>query len=208
MTAASLDEQAGVDHRSSVDRIRDAALKCFAARGASATSLRSVAAEAGVSLGMVQHHFATKANLIKAVDDHVLGVLAAALTRPLDETPADTIADVGNRVTSLIAGEPDVVAYAGRALTDGSALGEQVFDSLAVLGAERWRLRAEQGLTRSDLDPTWGTLNPLVLALGAWVLRAHIERHLPEPLETPAQLQRWQKATDSLLRDGQMRQEP
>ncbi|RAV08408.1 TetR/AcrR family transcriptional regulator [Mycolicibacterium sp. GF69] len=208
MTAASLDEQAGAEQRSSVDRIRDAALKCFAARGASATSLRSVAAEAGVSLGMVQHHFATKANLIKAVDDHVLGVLAAALTQPLEETPADTIAEVGNRVTSLIAGEPDVVDYAGRALTDGSALGEQVFDSLAVLGAERWRLRAEQGLTRPDLDPTWGTLNPLVLALGAWVLRAHIERHLPEPLETPAQLQRWQRATDSLLRDGQMRHEP
>ncbi len=54
------------------ERIRNAALKSFAARGAAATSLRAVAADAGVSLGLVQHHFATKAGLIKAVDDYVL----------------------------------------------------------------------------------------------------------------------------------------
>jgi AcrR family transcriptional regulator len=205
MTAAPLDEQTGADQRSSVERIREAALKCFAARGTSATSLRSVAAEAGVSLGLVQHHFATKANLIKAVDDHVLGVMTAALAQPIPEPPADTITDVGNRVTSLIAAEPDVVSYVGRALTDGSALGRQVFDSLAAIGAERWRARQELGLTRPDLDPIWGTLNPLVLALGAWVLRDHIERHLAEPLDTPLQLQRWQDAVNELLRKGQMR---
>ncbi|WP_326545849.1 TetR/AcrR family transcriptional regulator [Mycolicibacterium sp. ND9-15] len=205
MTATPLDERAGADQRSSVDRIRDAALKCFAARGASATSLRSVAAEAGVSLGLVQHHFATKANLIKAVDDHVLGVMAAALAQPIPEPPADSITDVGNRVTSLIAAESDVVAYVGRALTDGSPLGSQVFDSLAAIGTERWRARQERGLTRPDLDPTWGALNPLVLAVGAWVLRDHIERHLTEPLDTPAQLQRWQDAVNELLRNGQMR---
>ena len=205
MTATPLDERTGADQRSSVDRIRDAALKCFAARGASATSLRSVAAEAGVSLGLVQHHFATKANLIKAVDDHVLGVMAAALAQPIPEPPADSITDVGNRVTSLIAAESDVVAYVGRALTDGSPLGSQVFDSLAAIGTERWRARQELGLTRPDLDPTWGALNPLVLAVGTWVLRDHIERHLTEPLDTPAQLQRWQDAVNELLRNGQMR---
>ncbi|SEH71072.1 DNA-binding transcriptional regulator, AcrR family [Mycolicibacterium rutilum] len=196
---------AGDDQRSSADRIREAALKCFAARGTAATSLRLVASEAGVSLGLVQHHFATKANLIKAVDNYVLSVMNTSLARPIPDPPADSITDVGNRVTSLVADEPDVVAYVGRALTDGSALGTELFDSLAAIGADRWRRRAEQGLTRPDLDPIWGTLNPLVLALGAWILRAHIQRHLPEPFETPAQLQRWQNATDALLRDGQMR---
>ena len=37
-----------------------------------------VAAAAGVSVGLVQHHFANKAGLIKAVDDHVLGLVIAA----------------------------------------------------------------------------------------------------------------------------------
>jgi AcrR family transcriptional regulator len=190
---------------SSIDRIRDAALKCFASRGASSTSLRTVAAEAGVSLGLVQHHFTTKANLIKAVDDHVLEVMSTTLAQPIPEPPADSIADVGRRVTWLTTAHPDVVAYVGRALIDGSPVGSQVFDSLAALGAERWKTRAEQGLTRPDLDPVWGMLNPLILALGTWVLRAHVERHLPEPLDTPAQLERWQTAVDALLREGQLR---
>ncbi|WP_396907128.1 TetR/AcrR family transcriptional regulator [Mycolicibacterium phlei] len=194
------------DERPGVDRIREAALRLFAARGTAATSLRLVASEAGVSLGMVQHHFATKANLIKAVDDHVLRVLKTALARPVPEPPADSIGQVGSQITSLITDEPVVCAYIGQALTEGSALGGQVFDMLAEMGVKRWRDRAELGLTRPDLDPTWSVLNPLILALGAWVLRAHIDRHLPEPFETPEQLQRWQEATSDLLREGQMRQ--
>ncbi|KUH80316.1 MULTISPECIES: TetR/AcrR family transcriptional regulator [unclassified Mycobacterium] len=198
----------GDDRRSSIERIREAALKCFAARGAAATSLRLVAAEAGVSLGLVQHHFATKANLIKAVDDHVVAVIETVIAKPIPEPPVDTITDIGNRVTSLVTDEPDVMAYVGRALTDGSPLGGQLFDSLAAIGAERWQARRDLGLTRPDLDPTWGTLNPLVLALGTWILRGHIERHLPEPFDNPVQLQRWQDAVNALLRDGQMRHDP
>ena len=49
---------------------------------------------------------------------------------------------------------------------------------------------------------TWAAINGLVLALGAISLRPHLDRHLAEPLITPAQLQRWQSAVDTLLRDG------
>ena len=193
---------------SSVERIRDAALRCFASRGVSATSLRMVAAEAGVSLGLVQHHFTTKAGLIRAVDDYVLAAVNEMLAQPIPDPPADSIADFGGRVTRLIATHPDAVGYVGRALTDGSALGSQLFDELVEIGEERWKARGQHGLTRPDLDPIWGVLNPLVLALGTWVLRAHIERHLPEPLTTPAQLQRWRVAVDALVRDGQLRHQP
>ncbi len=68
-----------------MERIRNAALKIFAAQGASATSLRTVAAAAGVSLGLVQHHFATKAGLIKAVDDHVLALVLTPISQPIPE---------------------------------------------------------------------------------------------------------------------------
>ena len=47
----------------------------------------------------------------------------------------------------------------------------------------------------------------LVLALGTFILRGHIERHLPEPITSPTQLQRWQNAVDLLLRRGYFRPE-
>src|SRR6478735_3030793 len=101
-----------VDERSSVERIRNAALKSFATDGTSTTSLRTVAAAAGVSVGLVQHHFGTKAGLIKAVDDHVLGVVIAAMAPPLPEL-GDSVAEMGSRVTRLIADHPDTADYVG-----------------------------------------------------------------------------------------------
>ncbi|ANS79875.1 Transcriptional regulator, TetR family [Serinicoccus hydrothermalis] len=52
-------------------RILDAALDVVATRGLEATSVRTVAAAAEVSVGAVQHHFSTKADLLLAAMDRV-----------------------------------------------------------------------------------------------------------------------------------------
>lgn len=202
-----LADRAGVggEELRKLERIRQAALKCFAMQGASATSLRAVAAEAGVSLGLVQHHFATKAGLIQAVDDYVLGVVIEAVTRPATVPPRDSIADMGSRVSALIADHPDIVDYFGRALLDGNPLGTKIFDTLAAFGTARWNQRRDNGETRPDIDLTWAAINSLVLALGTLILRSHIERQVPEAFSTPAQLERWQESVNTLLRDGLFR---
>lgn len=199
-----LDRVTADDH-SSIERIRSAALRSFATYGASATSLRTVAEAAGVSVGLVQHHFTNKAGLIKAVDDHVLGVVIAIIARPVPGPPADSLTEMGNRVTQLVAEHPEVVDYFGRALIDGSPLGVMIFDTLAANGTARWHRRSERGETRPDVDLTWAAINSLVLPLGTLILRTHVERHLPEPLSTPAQLERWQASVNTLLREGLFR---
>jgi AcrR family transcriptional regulator len=49
-----------VDHRERRELLADALMRLAAARGLEGVSLRHVAAEAGVSTGMVQHYFRTK----------------------------------------------------------------------------------------------------------------------------------------------------
>jgi AcrR family transcriptional regulator len=187
---------------SAIERIRDAALKSFATQGSSGTSLRAVAAAAGVSLGLVQHHFATKAGLIKAVDDYVLAMVITHITKPVPDTTSDSVAEIGDRVTGMILELPDIVDYVGRALVDGRPVGYMIFDALLNSGTARWNQRGERGETRPDLDLTWAAVNSLVLALGTFILRGHIERNLPEPLTNPAQLQRWHASVTMLLREG------
>jgi AcrR family transcriptional regulator len=194
--------RASADERSRIERIRTAALRSFATHGSSATSLRTVAEAAGVSVGLVQHHFANKAGLIKAVDDHVMTVVVATISQPIAPPPADSIAEMGGRVTRIMAEHPDVVDYVGRALIDGSPLGTTIFDTLAAFGMVRWNQRKERGEVRPEVDVTWAALNSLVLALGTMILRAHAQRQLPEPLATPEQLQRWQDSVNTLLREG------
>jgi AcrR family transcriptional regulator len=202
MTAVSEPAGLGRGELTSIERIRRAALRSFAVHGTSSTSLRAVASAAGVSLGLVQHHFATKAGLIKSVDDYVLQLVTTTMAEPLPEPPVDSVAEIGGRVTRIFTEQPDLAGYVGRALVDGSPLGAMIFDTLMTVGKDRWSHRAERGELRTDVDMTWAVINALVLALGAVSLRTHIDRHLPEPLTTPSQLMRWQTAVNSLLREG------
>jgi len=80
-----------------------------------------------------------------------------------------------------------------------------VFDTLVANGTARWHQRSERGETRPDVDLTWAAINSLVLAMGTLILRNHVERHLPEPLTTPAQLERWEASVNTLLRNGLFR---
>ncbi|BBX01334.1 TetR family transcriptional regulator [Mycolicibacterium moriokaense] len=202
MTAVTDRDRVGGDELRKLERIRRAALKSFATRGAAATSLRSVAADAGVSLGLVQHHFETKAGLIKAVDDYVLSVVIDVVSQPVSSPPGDSIADMGSRVTTLLLEHPDVVDYFGRALIDGSRLGNTIWDTLYAFGTVRWTARKERGEARDDIDVTWAAVNSLVLAVGTLIVRGHIERQVPDAFTTPEQLDRWQNSVNTLLREG------
>jgi len=54
--------------------IRDEALRLFAEHGPGAVSVRQIAAAAGVSPGLIVHHFGSKDGLRDAVDQYVLAV--------------------------------------------------------------------------------------------------------------------------------------
>jgi TetR/AcrR family transcriptional regulator, regulator of cefoperazone and chloramphenicol sensitivity len=191
---------------SSIDRIRDAAIKTFAAHGVAATSFRMVAEAAGTSIGLVQHYFHAKAALVAAIDDYVVQVIGEILeSSPLPEPPADPLIEIGRRVTTLLRDHSEVMDYVGRALLEGDRIGSVVFDGLLEISAAQRDLLTDQGLTRPDLDPLWAALNPLLLRMSAVLLRTHIERHLPEPFTSPAQLQRWDTAVTRLIREGQTR---
>lgn len=202
MTTTSESERIAGADRPTIERIRQAALTSFAANGTATTSLRSVATAAGVSLGLVQHHFVTKAGLIKAVDDYVTSVMVDVVGRPVSRPPRDSVADMGSRVTTLLLEYPEVVRYLGRALVDGSELGVTVWDTLSELGVQRWAERKENGEAREDIDVTWAALNSLVLALGTFIVRGHIERRMPDAFSTPEQVDRWQESVNTLLREG------
>lgn len=205
MTLLPETDRVGAVGLTTVERIRNAALRMVAVQGVSGTSLRAVAAAAGVSLGLVQHHFATKAGLIKAVDDYVFAAVINQITQPVPDTTSDSVAEISDRVTAMISQDPDVTNYVGRALIDGRPVGYMIFDALLNSGTARWNQRGERGETRPDIDLTWAAVNSLVLALGTFILRGHIERNLPEPLTSPAQLRRWHSSVTMLLREGLFR---
>src|SRR3954471_19601888 len=110
-------------------RIRDAALEEFAAKGLRGATVRGIAARAGVSPALVQHHFGTKDALRRACDEHVLGYISreAGATRE-DEALADPA-----YLTEVFSTAPRVQRYLARALVDGSPDASRLFDELVAV---------------------------------------------------------------------------
>ncbi|BBY64470.1 TetR family transcriptional regulator [Mycolicibacterium helvum] len=191
--------------QSRYDRILDAAMEVFSQQSASEATLQMIADSAGVSVGLVQHHFGSKDGLIGAVDAHAMTVIGAAMTQSLPESPTDAVLEMGRRVGSLLSDHRAVVDYLARLLVDGTESGIAFFDATVTIVLSHWRQLAESGVTREDLDLVWAALNPTILVFGAIILRRHIDRHLPEPLWTPEQLRRWEESVNTLLRYGEFR---
>ena len=114
---------------------------------------------------LVQHHFVTKAGLIKAVDDYVWD-----LTHGDVEADSGAARGFGRRGRKPNDGDHRRAArywgLYGPCPRDGSPLGTTIFDTLMTFGKARWYERAERGEIRSDVDLTWAAMNSLVLALG------------------------------------------
>jgi AcrR family transcriptional regulator len=154
-------------------RVRDVALALFAEHGAAGTSLRGVAAAAGVSTGLVQHHFGSKAGLQRACDDHAIGTLIEQAERAMD--------GVGHQ-PGLIGGMHPAselsTRYLARALVDGSPAAAALFDAGAAL-AERWLSslwpeRFPPGSSRvRDAAATMSSMH-----LGTLVMHEHLSRRM------------------------------
>jgi AcrR family transcriptional regulator len=103
-------------------RIRNAALDLYSQYGPDRVSLRAIAAEAGVTLGLVQHHFKTKAGLRDAVDQLIVDYFAAAIAEvPVEGTIGQITAARDKAVRRMLEENPPVVNYVRRALLEGSA---------------------------------------------------------------------------------------
>ena len=187
-------------------RIRNAALEGFARDGVAATSIRDVAKRAGVSPGLVQHHFPTKAALVDAVTEHVVALATEAFSDlPANDSPIEAQQELGDRVTAFVAANPTALLYVARSAADGEPAALEMFDAFVAIAREQWRRLDDRGLLRADVDLEWTALHAVVHVLGTLLLKDAIDRHLPAPFFTPAQLERWNAASNALFREGTYR---
>jgi len=79
-----------VDHEERRREIAAAVLRLVTTRGVEAASLRTVASEAGVSMGAVQHYFTTKAEMLQFALTYGNTLLAERATRLMAEQKPTT----------------------------------------------------------------------------------------------------------------------
>ena len=154
-------------------RIRDVALALFAEHGAAGTSLRGVAGAAGVSTGLVQHHFGSKAGLQQACDDHAIGTLIEQAERAMEGGGHQPGFVEGMSASSELS-----TRYLARALVDGSPAAAALFDAGSALAEKwlstQWPERFPPGSARvRDAAATMSSMH-----LGTLVLHEHLSRRM------------------------------
>ena len=154
-------------------RIRDAALEQFAEHGFEGATIRGIAEAAGVSPGLVQHHFGSKAGLRRACDDAVLELVR----RKLRATQDGEITNPGFLAALYAAGRP-LVRYLARAAVERSPAAATLLDEI-VAGTEAfltmtWPERFLRGSRR-----TRDAAAVLVAqSTGSLVLHEHLARQM------------------------------
>ena len=180
-------------------RIRDAAIACFAEVGVSSTSVRTIAAAAEVSPGLVIHHFGSKDRLRVACDQHV-----AALVR---ETKAEALAaGAGLDVVGALRGAsdgPPVVRYLARTLGDGTPHVAELIDEMVDDATDYLAVGVEAGTLKPAEDLRGRAVVLVMWSLGALVLHEHVTRLTGADLTGgPAEMEPWILPAMEILAEG------
>ena len=195
---ARIPDVTDVDDLTTYARIRNAALELFAARGPARTTISEVASAAGVSPGLVQHHFGTKARLRDAVNEFVLTDAQSVLT-DLPEDPEQRSAQFGARMAAIARERPFGILYFARLVSEGDEVGLAMFQALVESGVPELKEMEKQGQLAPGLDLEWAAMHVVMFNLASFLFEPAVTRTLGEPLVSKHGLERWNAAATQLL---------
>src|SRR5690606_4075442 len=138
-------------------RLLDSAVSCFARQGIAATSLRVIAAEAGVNAALLHYYFGDKAQLQQAVIAERVLPAFLELRDPLLAQGDDVTGLVEafvDGIGRIVAGHPWLPSlWVREVLCEGGALREVLFEEVMPQLPRMLVERFARGQARGGLDP-------------------------------------------------------
>lgn len=153
-----------VDHEERHRRIAEALWRIAGARGLDGVGLRDIAAEAGISLGQLQHYFASKDEMLVVTLDHLSAVADRRIRErlgglPTAPSPRRVLHEVAAELLPLDAkrrsGNLVQVAYFARAVHHERLRrhAQQGIPALCALFAAQLREAVARGEVAEGIDP-------------------------------------------------------
>lgn len=159
---------------SGAQRILEAAINLFGENGANGTSLKAIAAEAGVSQALVVHHFGSKDGLQSACDRHVAAVVRANKEATVAQGPQ---LDPFHALRRLERSQP-LLRYLARALTEGGEHTDALVDEFVADAVDYLRMAEEAGYVKPSATPRERTITLVIWSMGALAMHEHVHRLL------------------------------
>ncbi len=184
------------------EKIRYTAFIMFGKSGFSGTSIRQIAHESGVSLGLVRYHFGSKEELRSAIDDWVL----LSFQDPLENIPAgdplEQLTWINKSFADVMRDQPGFDQYLRRSLLEESENSRNLFNGLLKLMMALIDQAQENGSIPTTADTTWMPYQILFLHLGPLLLKPFVEPHFTEPIYSPEIINQRSQANLNLFMYG------
>ena len=187
--------------------IREAALRLFAEHGSERVTLRQIAAAAGVSHGLVVHHFGSKEGLRAMTDTYVADLFDEMLAEAVGAQGQDPYRLEG--ADSLVAAivdhlPPDspIPAYLRRMLVEDVTAGRALFARLYEASRQALGALAAAGHAEPGSDPDVRAAFLLANDLAVLLLRDHLRAVLGvDPLSAEG-VGRWGREVLAVYAEG------
>lgn len=177
-------------------------MRLFAERGAAAVTIREIAAAAGVSPGLVMHHYGSKDGLKDAADRHAAAFFEEVLGdfARLIEEGRDT--SLTRMLAARLDSEPVMIDYIRRMLMDGGETADALFAKLYDASAAGMRSLAATGLMRQVPDERILTAFLLANDLALLLLRRQLTSVTGLDPLSPEGLARWTETIMTVCMEG------
>ncbi len=147
------------------DRLRDVAIEVFATQGFTA-SVRQIAHAAGVTAGLITHHFGSKDELRLACDDEVILRYRTMKSEGLSVSPTEAI----GMMARLDEFAPTFI-YMLRSVRDGGTAGRAFIEHLIADSREFTEKAVADGVIKPSRDPEARLRYLVTSSLGGLVIQ-------------------------------------
>lgn len=155
-------------------RIRQAAIARFPNEGKGGTTIRAIAADAGVSPALVLHHFGSKERLIRACDEYVVETIRTVKGQAIED---GTVSDPGF-LGAAFRIAPPLMRYLGWALVRGTEAAADLYDEMVEEAARLLGMAEARGMVKPTEWPRERAAVLLTMQMGSVVLHEHLSRAL------------------------------
>ncbi|SDY85158.1 transcriptional regulator, TetR family [Saccharopolyspora shandongensis] len=180
-------------------RIRNVAIAHFVRDGFQKANMRAIAADAGVSIGLIFHHFGSKAGLRDACDEYVLRVQtrrAHAAGRP------EMVQGLLGEYLSSPGEYQLLVQYLGRAIQEDSPVATSIVDMMVTESEEILRAGVADGTMHPSSDPRAQAVLGIVFSMAVLTMPPALARALGHEKFGPEVLRRLSAPTLELFTRG------
>lgn len=169
-----------MDDRTSEAKLRDAALSIVAEEGSAALTARGVASRAGVTAGLIRHHFGSMSALLAACDEYVTEQI-----RQREGDALDLSSGIDPFASLQIGGREIIIGYLAARLSDDSERIDHLIDHLIDDAVVLLGQGVAAGVIVETADERKRAALLTLNALGSLAMHRHIARHLGVDLRSP-----------------------